>query len=107
MNFIKKLASFEDLISTSLIKVLYWLGIIGIALTTLLNMFKGFSSGFGAGLGDMITALVFAGFSVLIWRVLCEIFLVVFGILDRLGNIQKSVGNEPVKDIKSVSDSDA
>ncbi len=106
MDFIKKLASFEDLISTDLIKILYWLGIIGIALMTLTNMFRGFSAGFGAGLGGIIGALVFAGFSVLFWRVICEIYMVVFGIYDRLGNIQKSVGDEPVKDIKSVSDSD-
>ncbi len=103
-ELITRFTNFEKLISTGLIKFLYWIGLIGIALFTLFGMFSGFSIGFMAGLGTMIMSVVFAIFSIVMWRVMCEIYIVIFGMYDRLGNIQQAVGGGAAKDIDSVSD---
>ena len=106
-NFIKKFTSFEQLISTSLIKILYWAGIIGIVLFTLIGMFSGFALEFDAGVTILFTSLIWGAFAILFWRVMCEIYIVLFRMYDRLGNIQKAVGGGPVNEIDSVSDSDS
>lgn len=87
------LFSFEKLISISLIKIVYWIGLIG---------------GLIAGAVLFISALIFQGrvltaLSVLIgtvlgllfWRVVCEAYIVIFGIYDRLGEIRDRTGSRP------------
>ena len=77
------LTTFEKLISPTLIKFLYWIGIV---LAGLRSLFTSFSLG-GGVLGALL-AIVGTIAILLGWRVLCEIYVVVFGIYDRLGEIR-------------------
>lgn len=87
------LFSFEKLISISLIKIVYWIGLIG---------------GLIAGAVLFISALLFQGrvltalsvlvgtvLGLLFWRVVCEAYIVIFGIYDRLGEIRDRTGSRP------------
>lgn len=87
------LFSFEKLISISLIKIVYWIGLLG---------------GLIAGAVLFISALLFQGrvltalsvlvgtvLGLLFWRVVCEAYIVIFGIYDRLGEIRDRTGSRP------------
>lgn len=94
-GIVKRFMSFEKLIATSLIKVLYWVGVIGIAIGTLiaiLGAFAGFGQGFAQGVGMLIIAPIGGVVSLIFWRFLCEVYIVIFGMYDRLGNIQDHLG---------------
>ena len=87
-GFVSRFMNFDKLIATGLIKIFYWIGIILIALGTLVGMFSGFSQGFVTGLGMLILAPIGGIIGIIFWRFLCEVYIVVFGMYDRLGNIQ-------------------
>jgi len=93
--------TFAKLIATGLIKVFYWIGIAGIALTTLitfLGAFAAFGQSFAAGLGMLIMAPIGGVIAVIFWRFICEVYIVIFGMYDRLGAIQESLGGGKAKD---------
>ena len=93
-GIIKRFMTFDKLIATGLIKVLYWIGIVFIALGTVAGMFSGFANGFASGLGTIIIAPIGGIIGIIFWRFMCEIYIVVFGVYDRLGNIEKSLAKE-------------
>jgi hypothetical protein len=71
---------FRKMITPIAIQVIFWLGIAGIVI---------------AGLGVMITENFFAGLGFLIvvpivWRIYCEILLIIFRIYDRVAAIADS-----------------
>jgi hypothetical protein len=87
---------FNKFLAPILIKVIYWIGLFFIALTTLMGLFGssmlsgmmgGFGGGYGGGfsVGGALLAIIFGAIWALIWRVVCEIWIVIFSINDRLG----------------------
>jgi len=62
--------SFDKLIGTKLIKILYYVGLAGIILAGLGSLFAGFKLGIGAILGAIIGTIA----GILFWRFICEIF---------------------------------
>ena len=94
-DFFSRFLSFDKLIATSLIKLLYWLGLIGVAIMTvglIIGALGSFQLNFMAGLGGLIGAPIVGLASLIFWRFICEVYLVIFGIYDRLGDIQKALG---------------
>lgn len=87
-DIVKRFTTFDKLIATSLIKLLYWIGLAVIVIGVLVGMFSGFAKGFGAGIVSIIVAPVAGIIGLIFWRFLCEIYIVVFGIYDRLGEIK-------------------
>lgn len=90
---VKDLTTFERMVSPTLIKILYWVGLGLIALSGLGIMFSGGMMGadmHGGGLtfGSFVGGLLFMVFGGLFWRVMCEFWIVVFAIYDRLGEIR-------------------
>ena len=84
--------SFEKMIATSIVKLVYWLGIAGIVVFGLMRIWAAFSFmgySFGGGFGMLLVTLFGIAISVVVWRVLCEIYIVVFQINDRLGEIRE------------------
>ncbi len=84
--------SFEKLLATRIIKVVYLIGlaagiIIGlIALVgSLITMFSG---SFGGGLAGIVATIVGVVIWLLVWRLSCEVWIVMFDIYDRLGEIK-------------------
>lgn len=91
-EFVSRFMTFDKLIATGLIKVFYWIGVILIALGTLIAMFSGFGQGFMQGIGTLIIAPIGGLIGIIFWRFLCEVYIVIFGMYDRLGNIQDTLG---------------
>ncbi|NOX82808.1 MAG: DUF4282 domain-containing protein [Alphaproteobacteria bacterium] len=93
-EFINRFRTFDKLIATSLIKLLYWIGIVVIALSVLAGVLGGFSQGFTSGIASLVLAPLAGAIGVIFWRFLCEIYIVIFGMYDRLGEIQKSLAKD-------------
>ena len=90
-NFFTRMLGFDHLIGATLIKIVYWLGLAGIALYGLVGLYAASQmSRFGGGMGGLglIAVLVGVAFGVLFWRFMCELWMVVFKIHDRLGDIR-------------------
>lgn len=85
------LFSFERLISTSLVKLLYFVGMIGgvigglIAVVAALGTMRYNAMG---GIGALLIALLLTAAGLLVWRVLCEGMILAFSIYDRLGEMR-------------------
>ena len=95
-DIIKAFTTFDRLIATTLIKVLYWIGVVGIAVSLLMGLVGAFGTmtqSFATGLGLLILAPVFAVIALIFWRFLIEIYLVIFSIHDRLGEIRDKLGS--------------
>jgi hypothetical protein len=81
----KDLFSFEKLITPMIIKLVYIIGLVLIALGGIVGFFGAFAaSGFGSALLTLIGALV----GLLAWRIYCELVMVFFGLYDRAGEIR-------------------
>ncbi len=93
-DFINRFRSFDKLIATSLIKLLYWIGIVVIVLGVLAGLLGGFSRGFTSGIASLVLAPLGGAIAVIFWHFLCEIYIVIFGMYDRLGEIQKSLAKD-------------
>lgn len=99
-GILSRFMTFDKLIATGLIKVFYWIGVAGIILATLiafLGAFAAFGQGFAQGVGMLILAPIGGIIGLIFWRFLCEVYIVIFGMYDRLGNIQEALGGGKAK----------
>lgn len=91
--------SFDKLIGTKLIKILYYLGLLGIVLGFLGTMVGSLGMmrySFGQGLGGIIMGIVGAVLAVVFWRFLCEIYMLFFRMSDDLRDIKNhQMGRTP------------
>jgi hypothetical protein len=86
-GFAARFVTFDKLIATSIIKLLYWVGVAFVLVSSIIFAFSGFANGFGAGLLTLILSPVVALLGVVFWRLVCEMWIVLFGMYDRLGEI--------------------
>lgn len=86
------LFNFNKFLAPTLIKIVYWIGLFLIVLLTLMSitgmsavdrMMGEYNSGFSVG--GAILALLIGLVCAIVWRVTCEIWIVIFSINDRLG----------------------
>ena len=80
------LFSFDKKVAPTIIKPIYWIGLVLIVLGGVISFFAGFGglfSHFFAGLWTMITSVVFVVFGVLGLRIAAEICLAVFEIHEK------------------------
>ena len=90
----RDLFNFEKLIAPKVLKIVYWIGIAGISITGLSMFVSGLGMmqyTAGGGFGMMLLALFVLVFGTLFWRIIIEIYMVFFGIFDRLGDIRASL----------------
>ena len=83
--------TFDKLIGTKLIKILYFLGLLGIALAGIAGLFGGImtlGSSFIGGLATIGTAILVTIIGVDFWRFLCEIYMLFFRMSDDLRDIK-------------------
>jgi hypothetical protein len=82
------LFSFDKRIAPTIIKPIYWIGLVLIVLGGIIFFFTGFfglfTTGFFYGLWTMLTSIIGVIFSVLGLRIAAEICLAVFEIHDRM-----------------------
>lgn len=91
------LLGFEKLVAPKVLKVLYWLGLIGItlfALVSLAGALEMMSYSAATGLGMLVGVLIGYLIGVLFWRILIEVYMTFFGIYDRLGEIRDRLGKD-------------
>ena len=91
-GIVNRFLTFDKLIATGLIKVFYWIGVIAIGIGVLGAVLTGFGQGFMTGLGMIIAAPIGGTIGLIFWRFICEVYIVIFGMYDRLGNIQTALG---------------
>ena len=91
--------TFDKLIGTKLIKVLYYLGLLGIVLSGIAGLFGGImtlGSSFIGGLAAIGMAILVTIIGVAFWRFLCEIYMLFFRMSDDLRDIKNhQLGNAP------------
>lgn len=90
-DLIKRFTTFDRLIATTLIKILYWIGLIGALVFTVFAMLGGLigmPQSFLAGLGVFVGAPIGGALFIIVWRFLMEVYIVIFSIHDRLGEIR-------------------
>jgi hypothetical protein len=88
MNF-NNLLNFDTFVAPTLIRIVYWIGIAFIVLGTLMGALGGgmMAGGYGGGFNPLGSLIVLVGgaAALLFWRVMCEVWIVIFSINDRLG----------------------
>ncbi|KCZ90103.1 DUF4282 domain-containing protein [Hyphomonas johnsonii] len=88
---ISRFLNFDNLIGTTLIKVLYFLGLAGIAIFALVSFVGGIAAmrfGVMQGLGMIVMSLVGAVVGVVMWRFMCELYLLFFRISDDIRDMK-------------------
>lgn len=97
---VNQFLSFDKLIGTKLITILYYLGLIGIALGLIAGVLSGLgamvSINFFGGIGMIIGSIIGAALGLLFWRFLCEVYLLLFRMADDLRDIKTAKGAPPV-----------
>lgn len=87
----KDFLSFEKFLSGSILKFLYWLGLVIIVMFVLASMSGSISTmSYNGALGllQLFVALVAGALGILLWRVICEMYLVFLSMNDRLKEIR-------------------
>lgn len=79
--------SFEKIIAPTVIKIVYYIGLVGIGLALLFGIFTAFSA-YGGGITQVIVLIVGCAFGVLMLRIAMELYIAIFGMYDRLGEIR-------------------
>lgn len=90
-DLIKRFTTFDRLIATTLIKILYWVGLIGALVFIVFAMLGGLitmTQDFFSGLGLFVGAPIAGALYIIFWRFLMEVYIVIFSIHDRLGEIR-------------------
>jgi hypothetical protein len=81
------LFSFDKKITPTIIKPVYWIGLMLITLLVVIYFFAGFGKlftvGFFTGVWDMIAAVVFVVFGVLALRIGAELCLAIFDMQEK------------------------
>jgi len=83
--------SFDKMIAGDIVRFLYWLGIVIILLFgfgTIAGSINTMSYNAGLGLLQLFVGLVGIAFGVILWRVVCEIYLIFVAMNDKLGQIR-------------------
>lgn len=87
-----KFFRFQNMVSTSIIKFLYALGTIGITITGILLML-GIVLAEAQGGGNIFLGFTIVILGNLLWRILCEAWILLFSIHDLLGTIVDDITN--------------
>lgn len=105
---LQQFLSFDKLIGTKLIKILYFVGLIGIVLGGLGAIFAAFGAmrySFGGGVGALLGALIATAAGLLFWRFICELYLLFFRMSDDLRDIKNhQMGLEANKTDVNIGD---
>lgn len=92
--------SFSTMVTDVLIKIVYVLGMVGISIVSIMillssdnNRHKYRDDPFAFTEIPLIAAILFFVFGNLLWRLLCEGWIVIFGIYKRIVSLDEKVGN--------------
>jgi len=84
--------SFEKMLATRIIRVVYLIGLVAAVIIGLIafvgSLIALFSGNIANGLAGIVVTVVGVVVWLLVWRLSCEVWIVMFGIYDRLGEIK-------------------
>lgn len=86
MNF-QDMTTFDKFLTPSLIKIVYWIGIVAIVLASLGTIFTAFSF-MGGGIKQVFGGIVMLVVGIIFWRVACEGIMLSFRVYARLTEIR-------------------
>lgn len=95
MNIVNQFLSFDKLMGQGLVKIVYYLGLIAIALGVLFAVLASFGMmtvNFAAGLGMLVFAPVWGGIAVCFLRFACELYIVLFRMGEDIAAVRASGG---------------
>lgn len=89
-DLVKRFWGFDHMIGSALIKIIYYIGLFAILIGTVLAMFGGgFALGLGGGGAAMFIIAPVLGIVYLVfWRFICEMWLLMFLMYNRMGEIR-------------------
>lgn len=91
MDIVKQFLNFNKLMGQGLVKIVYYLGLIGIALGVLFGVLGGLGAlavDFGLGFATLIGSLVGGVVAVCFLRFACELYIAIFRISDDISAIR-------------------
>lgn len=91
LTLLAQFLSFDKLIGSKLVVIVYWVGLIGIALGAIAGVFGGLvamGASFFGGIGAVIMALIGGAVGLLFWRFVCEMYLLLFRMADDVRDIK-------------------
>ena len=83
----QRFLGFDEMVTPSIISIVYWIGIVLIVLGTLSTIFGGFV----AFLGGLIAGAI----GLIFWRVWCEVMIILFRIHGDLAQIARNTTPRP------------
>ena len=90
-DIVNRFLNFDKMMGTSIIKVLYYIGMVFIAFGVIAAMFTALGSmgsSFIGGLTGLIMAPVMGVVGLLFWRFMCELYILFFKISDDVSAIK-------------------
>lgn len=81
---LKSFLNFDSMVTPKIITVIYWLSIIAVVISGFVSMFSGYQ-GFTFGSFLMGVGIIVGG--ILMTRIYCELFIVIFKINENLGKV--------------------
>lgn len=90
---LKDFASFDNMLTPTIIKILFWLGVVLSMLFGLVMIFQGLTSSFGGGVTVFI-GLLWLVLGPVATRIYCELLIVIFKIHENLVGIRASLQKE-------------
>ena len=97
-NLIKRLLSFDRLLGVGLVQIIYYFGLVCICggiLIGLLFALMRLMADPGAGLMMMLAIPAVGAVVLMLWRFVCEVFVVAFEMNERLGDLRNAVYGAP------------
>lgn len=97
-EIIRRFWGFEKLIGPILVKVVYYIGLAGIGIATIVGMLTGLFQIAGGGFGGLLAFLLspmVGAVALVYWRFICEIFILAFETYARLGEIRDRLPAPP------------
>jgi hypothetical protein len=85
---------FDKLLGKQLITILYYLGLVGIAFGFLAGILGGLGMMFGVsffgGVGAVIATIIGTAIGVLLWRFICELYVLFFRMAEDLRDLRNA-----------------
>lgn len=82
----KDFLSFEKFLTPGLVRIIYWLGLVGIVISAIVAFFSAFTA-YGS-FRNIFGAVFMLIFGTIMWRVMCEGLILAFKTFDRLTEIR-------------------
>ena len=83
--------SFRTMISTTLIKIIYVLGMIGLTIFGIVMIGQATQSGYGSVNNALLIGIAVIVLGNMLWRLICEWWILLFSMYDILGSIEKEL----------------